>query len=504
MLGIELLPWQKWLLVHALELLPDGSYRFRKVVVLVARQNGKSTVMQVLTLWRMFVDDAPLVIGTAQDLDTAEEQWEQCVTLAEENDELAAEIAQVLKVNGKKQLKLTSGERYKVRAASRRGGRGLSGDLVLLDELREHQTWDAWSAVTKTTNARHRAQIWAASNAGDAASVVLAHLRLIAHLALGDPDGLAEDSEATAPPTEDEEGDKLGEIEIDRLGIFEWSAPPGCSVWDRGGWAAANPSLGYTITEQTLASDAGTDPEAVFRTECLCQWVLTMVKLVIPADTWRACEDGDSVIAGSPTFALDVAPDLGWAAIAAAGRRADGLPHIEITSRGEVVDHRPGVEWVVPRFVELAERRPGLRVSIVEGSAAAALGPALKAAGIEVVSVPLTEIGAACGLLYAQALAEDLRHLGTPELARALVAARKRQEEGETAWTWGRRRSTGDITPLYAVTVALWQSQKSPTVDVSVFSFNDLDACDAGCGKPHDGPECDYECRECYQKRMNE
>lgn len=35
MLHVHLYPWQQWLLVHALELLEDGSYRFRKVIVLV-------------------------------------------------------------------------------------------------------------------------------------------------------------------------------------------------------------------------------------------------------------------------------------------------------------------------------------------------------------------------------------------------------------------------------------------------------------------------------------
>jgi hypothetical protein len=41
-LGIELLPWQRWFLIHALELRPDGKFRFRKVLCLVARQNGKT------------------------------------------------------------------------------------------------------------------------------------------------------------------------------------------------------------------------------------------------------------------------------------------------------------------------------------------------------------------------------------------------------------------------------------------------------------------------------
>src|SRR4051812_38762322 len=39
-LGLILLPWQRWLLLHMLELNPDGTFRFRTVVILVARQNG--------------------------------------------------------------------------------------------------------------------------------------------------------------------------------------------------------------------------------------------------------------------------------------------------------------------------------------------------------------------------------------------------------------------------------------------------------------------------------
>ena len=107
-LELELFPWQRWLLIHALETLPDGTFRFRTVVLLVARQNGKSTLMQVLSLWRMFVDGAPLVIGTAQNLDIAEEVWQGAVDMAQEVPELAAEIDKVDLTNGKKALRLVS------------------------------------------------------------------------------------------------------------------------------------------------------------------------------------------------------------------------------------------------------------------------------------------------------------------------------------------------------------------------------------------------------------
>jgi phage terminase large subunit-like protein len=223
-LGFELIPWQRWLLIHALELRPDGRFRFRTVLVLVARQNGKTTLVEVKNLWKMFVLRVPLVIGTAQNLDVSEESWDKAVEIVESIPELFAEVPRdggVVRVNGKKSLKLIHGSRWKVAAASRKGGRGLSGDDVNLDELREHHTWDSWAAVTKTTMARRKAQIWAFSNAGDDRSIVL--------------NDLQEKGRATV---EDPSADSS-------LGIFEWSAPDDCPIDDPNMWRLANPSLGY-------------------------------------------------------------------------------------------------------------------------------------------------------------------------------------------------------------------------------------------------------------------
>src|SRR5687767_11961786 len=85
-LGIELYPWQQWALIHALELNPDGSYRFRVVVICVARQNGKTTLLKVLSLWRMLEDQARLVVGTSTNMEYAREAWGATVDLAEERD----------------------------------------------------------------------------------------------------------------------------------------------------------------------------------------------------------------------------------------------------------------------------------------------------------------------------------------------------------------------------------------------------------------------------------
>lgn len=457
-LGIDLLPWERWFLIHALELLPDDSLRFRTIVLLVARQNGKSTVLQILALWTIYVLARRLVIGTAQNLDVAEEVWEGAVEMAEEVDDLAAEIGKISRVNGKKFLKLTGGERYKVAAASRRGGRGLSGDLVLLDELREHQSWDAWAAVTKTTMARALAQVWCASNAGDASSVVLRWLRRMAHLEVGDPDGLA-DAEEIGPADEVDEDD-LGE---DTLGIFEWSAPPGCAISDRDGWAQANPAMGYLITEQAIASAARTDPEWVFRTEVLCQWMEGTTEGPFPPDAWEACADppdGDhpgSQIADDSdiTFCVDVSWDRSTAHIAAAGRRDDGLPHVE------VIASRTGTDWVVdwltdPRHPARAKRPVAVQA---KRAPATSLIVPLNDAGVEVVE---WDGVSGTGELYDHVRAAvgdgesgvELRHLNQPILN--VAAANAATRPVGDSWAWDRRKSPVDIAPLVAGTGALW------------------------------------------------
>ena len=481
-LEIELLPWQKWLLIHALELNPDGSFRFRTVVLLVARQNGKSTLMLVLALWRMFCDGAPLVIGTAQNLDIAEELWTAAYEMAEDIPELAELIEAVDKTNGKKALRLTTGERYKVAAASRRGGRGLSGDLVLLDELREHQSWDAWAAVTKTTMARVLAQIWAASNAGDSSSVVLRHLRLSAHIALGDPDGINRDPLTGKPlveiPGEDEYESEF--TDDDSLGIFEWSAAPGRSVWDRDGWAEANPSLGYTITEKAVAAAAKTDPEWVFRTEVLCQWFSGAIEGPFPAGAWEAGrDDGSRVADGLPVaVGVDMSWDRSLVHVAFAGFRDDGAIHVE------VVASRAGTEWVVPWLLSPDRKREFSSVAWqANGAPVGALTDELLQSGLPCVKWEGPELGRGTGRFYdlvRQAVDETVDdprpgvfHRSQPILD--VPAATAATRPAGDAWWWDRAKSPTDVAPLIAATAAVWAlTRKSEKKIVSAYESHGL------------------------------
>lgn len=451
MLRLTPLPWQRWLLIHALELRYDGKFRFRTVLVLVARQNGKTSIVEVKNLWKMFVLRTQ-ILGTAQNLDLSEESWTNAVEMVEGIDELAGEIKHVDKTNGKKALRLTNGARWKVAAASRKGGRGFSADDINLDELREHQNWKSWGAVTKTSLARPNPQIWAYSNAGDDESLVLNDLQAKGRAAAANP--------------------AVGD---GSLGLFEWSVPESvrctcdrkepdphaddCALADVDNWAMANPALGYMITEEALASALSTDPNEIFLTECLCQHVPSLNGGAIDVVQWSKLLDKDSHRDGALALGVDIAPQRDYAAIGLYGPRADGLGHWQLA------DYRPGTEWLIDRIVEL---RKGLNpVAIAMGRAtAASLEVELEKLGIhrpedpdrpvrgDLAVTSAAEMTAATGHALDTVRQGTTKHIGQPPLD-AAVAGAKTRETGDSV-AWSRKDANADISPLVSASLARW------------------------------------------------
>jgi hypothetical protein len=487
-LHLKLYPWQKVLLCRMLELLPDGTLRFRTVVVLIARQNGKSTLSQVLALWFMIVWGWPLVMGTAQDLETAEEVWQGAVDLVEEDDELSKLLKRVVKVNGKKALELKDGSsdkvkaRYKVKAANRRSGRGFTGNLIMLDELREHQNWEAWGAITKTTMAQAEALILALSNAGDLTSVVLRYLRKMAHQAIGDPDGICEEIGASGPTlldvedlVDDEEefdDEDLADFEQDEdtLGLFEWSAAPGCDKRDRQGWAQGNPSLNWNpgFTERTIAAACRTDPEWVFRTEVLCQWSEGTLLGPFPPGSWdkgknpvEVLPDGSQrvaeehrIIPGSQIWAgVDQSHDRSMTFVAFGGYRADGKAQVEIATA------RHGSEWVKDYLMD--DKRRGRIKAVAGQSRGAPISPLMTAlAEDEGFTIPVVEwaggdLTAGWADVFDSVRDVTVHHNPQPVLDTAAATAVVKVFSGGASIP-DHRASPAEVAPLMAFTAAKW------------------------------------------------
>jgi hypothetical protein len=324
-----------------------------------------------------------------------------------------------------------------VQAANRRGGRGLSGDLVMLDELREHQSWDAWSAVTKTTMARPLAMVWAVSNAGDVSSVVLAHLRAWRIGRSVIPTACSPTSPTAATSSKST-----------RSASSSGRRPPGCAVDDEAGWVWANPSLGHTITERVIRDSIAVDPEAVTRTEVLCQWVDTFVPTVMPLTLV-----GDLRPRGPPArreagYALDVDTNAAgeeWCSIGV----SDG-EHIEVVTSP---DATPGLAWVVAAVVAKKARFDELLID-PKGPAGKLIEP-LEKAGVKVRRVKPEEFVTASQQFKDAVIGGEVVHIDQDVLNRAVSGATKK-DVGDGAWKFSRTGSSVDISPLIVVALARW------------------------------------------------
>lgn len=454
----SLLPWQIWLYWHALEKKPGGiGFRFQFLVILVARQNGKTKWGRGMNLWRLFYSKTGVVSGTnpgakmaviaAQNLDYAETTLKEAVDEIRAIPALLPELINHKEGSGKNRAILTNRRYWRAATASRKGGRGLPVDVVWLDELREHVTWDAWDAITPTGTVRPCSQVVCTTNAGDARSVVL----------------LSQQASARQRIT-------TGTTAETRTGYFEWSAPPDADPRNPDHWPQANPAVGW-LNEFTIEDLHGRLETMQYKnmpgwqTEYLCQTVDALEPGVIPAEYWQDGIDVNSRRAeGSLVYAaLDVSYDRKTSYVAIAARRDDGALHIE------VIQAARGTDWVVDWLAERKETFKGVAVQKTGAPVSGMIGD-LKRAGVPVVEWgPGLELQAGCALFFDGICEHTIFHRRQPILDRAAASGVARRI-GDS-WVFDRRNSPIDVAPIVACAAAVWLEGRPPESTPQVWSW---------------------------------
>lgn len=423
-IGLVLDPWQRLAVDLILAERADGSPAAFESCLICPRQNGKGRVLETVELAWLFLTRENLILHSAHEFKAANESFLRIAALIDGSDDLRRRVAHIRYANGEQGIELRDGRRLKFVARSRGSGRGFSGDKIVLDEAYELDA-AAMAALLPTLSARPNPQLVYASSAPMPTSTHLHQVRARALRAIASSDSTT------------------------RLAFLEWSADPADDVSSLETWARANPALGIRITEEHVASELevmGSSVREFARERLGIPDSVDGATGVIPHDAFASLVDANSMIEGVLTLSVDVNPERSWASIGAAGRRADGLIHVE------VIERRPGTAWVIDRVVELARRwRSPVRIDTV--SPAASLIPDLQAARVDVVEVSLRDQTRACGAFVDAVANRQLRHLGQASLTNALSGARKRAV-GD-AWAWARLSSHVDITPLVAVTLAL-------------------------------------------------
>lgn len=461
-LGRPYLEWQKWLVIHAGELLPDGRPRFRFVLVLVARQNGKTEIIVLLVPFWIFLEFHGIVLGTANKLEYAKKNWEKVVNLVESTPDLAEEVPKngVMRGNNNIELLTTSKTSYKIAASGRDAGRSLTVARMVIDELREEHNWDTYNAGVNATNAVNEAQIWMLSNQGDEKGVVLDSLRdsALSYIKTG-----------------------IGDY---RLGLFEWSAPMGSDPTDPLALRQANPNMGThpegnhpenVLGSAYRAKNKGGEELTGFQTEVLCIRVRNLDPAIDEAK-WIACGDkarGDAPVVsmahlrGRVALCLEIAEDEMHASLLAAAKQDDGRIRVMVAKTWDGAEATKNLRQDLVAEI----RRINPRVfGWIPGGPAAAVGAELfayrndarlrrKVVGrVRIVEIK-SERPAVCMGLAEQVKSLEIAH-SDDEMLLAQIGGSQRKWTGDT-WVF-ERKDTGHVDGAEAAGGAVHMARTLP------------------------------------------
>lgn len=432
-IGFNLLPWQMFLAHEICKVTEDDKWYFKEVGVIISRQNGKSTFMQLMILWRMFALGQKLQVHTAHKLTTSSEIFWKIDDTIQSHAKLVEDFGKKYESKGSQEIKLKSGGRYLVRA-NNSASRGIAApDTVYMDEVREFHDDEVWSSLRYTQMATPNPQTLIFSNAGDQHSVILNRLR---------DRGIAAASGAD-----------------DKIGWFEWSAEPDCDIRDKNAWAQANPSLGYTISLENLEA-AMSDEESIVRTELLCQWVSVVNPAISPTNWAAAAVENLKLSKEEMTWlAVDLSPDRKEGALVAAQQEGEKINVVLLRTWSNPINLDAKQ---IANDIADEVRKYQTETVAYSRQTSAAIAALLSPAGISTTPIDGAVYGQACDEMLSAITSSRLAHPNQDEFNRQVLSAVKLPFK-DGGWYLGRKVSNATICAAVAMAMVCHFATRAET-----------------------------------------
>jgi phage terminase large subunit-like protein len=434
-IGMPLMPWQEWVLKDMLKVNGKGEFRRKSVLLLVARQNGKTHLARMLVLAHLFKFGSRNVLMMAQSRSMAMATFREIAYIVEGQPQLMEKVRAIRFANGSESIELKDGARLDVVAATRDGSRGRTADFLWIDELREISE-EGFRAATPTTRARPNAQSLYTSNAGDAFSTTLNTMR---------------EQALSNPP--------------DTLGFYEYSAEPYTKIdftekfW--GQVAQANPALGYTITKDTLQEAISTSSKESTMTELLTLWIDSLQSPWPYGILEKTADESMKLVKGQLTvFGFDVSPNRKHASLVAGQILPSGqigLGILEMWNSEHSVDDlkvAAGIKKWADEFMP--------RVTCYDKYATASIAERLNTAGVPCEDISGSKFYTACSDFLDGLVNMRIIHGGQDEFIAMMnnVAAKT----NDSGWRIVKRQSAGDISGAIGAAMVAHQLLKPQSV----------------------------------------
>lgn len=466
--GKPLDEWQRDSVLLLLSTRDNGRWACVEYCELVARQNGKGGVLEARVLAGFLLLGERRIMWSAHEVKTSYDAFLRIQELLQALDRRSEEEKaadpnfilvddaipiKVVNTNGREGfVRLDTKQRIRFIARSKSSGRGMTGDLNVIDETFAY-TAEQHAALFPTMMARPNPQIiYTSTPPLDAESGEILHnLRkraeaIIKSLAESGHDG----------------GDSL-------LAFRDWGLAGDLDnldkidVDDERLWAQPNPSLGgQRMTLEIVRVARRSMPLVEFARECLGIWPRARDNAgTIDTRGWAQLLDPLSRRVGDVALAVDITPDRGHAVISMFGLRADGFEHVQL------LDYRPGTEWVIGRIKQLRDVLKPLGFGMGRGTAAS-LETDLAAEDVGITRpedpakpkrgdlfvLDYVEMSAAAAGLIDAVKQTRIRHLGQVQADKAVAGAKVRQGEDSVSWSRKRAEAGVNISPVVTHSVA--------------------------------------------------
>lgn len=283
----KLLPWQEQIIRDLFGIVKENGYRqFKTAFIEVPKKQGKTALDAAIALKLLCADDEPAaeIYSCASDRQQAGICFKEAADMVRKDPVLSKHIKII--ESQKRMIYIRNGSFYQVLSAEAYSKHGFNIHGLLFDELHAQPNRKLFDVMTKGSgDARRQPLFFLTTTAGDdTKSVCYEQHRLALDIING------KKIDPTFYPV-------------------IYAAPDDADWTDPKVWRMANPSLGITITEDSVrewCERAKTMPseENTFRQLRLCQWVKQSVRWM-PMKKWEECgseETDPTMLEGRPCY----------------------------------------------------------------------------------------------------------------------------------------------------------------------------------------------------------
>lgn len=238
--------------------------------------------------------------------------------------------------------------------------------------------------------------------------------------------------------------------------------PGGPKLDDDAQLRKANPSYPHRTPPESIArmrKNLGSDD--AWKREALGVWGIDDGGSgVVDMARWGKHLGALTPTSGAVILSVDTSLDRQSSAVVAVGAGSDNVPQVS------VVKAKAGTGWVPELIAKVCAEHPEVEAVVLdERGSSAPLVPAIEdaleaeALSVRVMTARYPDLCEACAITFDLIHEGKLRHAGDPQLDAAVRGAQKRESEG--AFVWSRRKGGATVAPLVAMTLALWEWQRS-------------------------------------------